>query len=77
MGSNATATSAYQNEQQITEYEPDMSEITIVHRPIITRYRADISKEVLDNIPMFDGKQGELNQFLSTIELYSTMYRIC
>ena len=26
---------------------------------------------------MFDGKQGELNQFLSTIELYSTMYRIC
>ena len=26
---------------------------------------------------MFNSKQGELNQFLSTIELYSTMYRIC
>ena len=25
---------------------------------------------------MFDSKQGELNQFLSTIESYSTMYRI-
>ena len=54
-----------------------MSEITTVHRPTITRYRADIPKEVLDNIPTFDGKQGELNQFLSTIESYSTMYRIC
>ena len=53
-----------------------MSEITTVHRPIITRYGADIPKEVLDNIPMFNSKQGELNQFLSTIESYSTMYRI-
>ena len=26
---------------------------------------------------MFNGKRGELNQFLSTIESYSTMYRIC
>ena len=26
---------------------------------------------------MFDGKQGELNQFLSTIESYSTMYKKC
>ena len=32
---------------------------------------------MLDNIPTFNGKPGELNQFLSTIELYSTMYRIC
>ena len=31
----------------------------------------------MDNIPTFDGKPGELNQFLSTIESYSTMYRIC
>ena len=77
MGSNATATSAYQKEQQITDYEPNMSEITTVHRPIVTQYRADIPKEVLDNIPTFNGKQGELNQFLSTIESYSTMYRIC
>ena len=36
----------------------------------------DIRKEVLDNIPTFDRKPGELNQFLSTIESYSTMYRI-
>ena len=42
---------------------------------MITRYGADIPKEVLDNIPTFDGKP-ELNQFLSTIESYSTMYRI-
>ena len=54
-----------------------MSEITTVHRPIIIRYGADIPREVLDNISMFNGKQGELNQFLSTIESYSTMYRIC
>ena len=46
-------------------------------RTTITWYGADIPKEVLDNIPTFDGKPGELNQFLSTIESYSTMYRIC
>ena len=34
--SNATATSAYQKEQQNTDYEPNMLEITTVHRPIIT-----------------------------------------
>ena len=76
MGSNTTAISAYQKEQQITDYEPNVSEITTIHRPIVTQYGADIPKEVLDNIPTFNGKQGELNQFLSTIESYSTMYRI-
>ena len=71
-------TSTYhQKEQQITEYEPSISEIATVPRPIITQYGADIPKEVLDNIPTFDRKLGELNQFLSTIESYSTMYRIC
>ena len=35
---------------------------------MITWYGADIPKEVLDNITMFDGKPRELNQFLSTIE---------
>ena len=44
---------------------------------MIAQYGADIPKEVLDNIPTFDGKPGELNQFLSTIESYSTMYIIC
>ena len=77
MGSNTTGTSTYQKEQQITDYEPTVLEITTVPRPTVTRYRADVPKEVLDNVPMFDGKPGELNQFLSTIELYSTMYRIC
>ena len=43
---------------------------------MITQYGADIPKEVLNNIPTFDRKPGELNQFLSTIESYSTMYRI-
>ena len=33
-------------------------------------------KKVLDNIPTFERKPGELNQFLSTIESYSTRYRI-
>ena len=35
------------------------------------------TQEVLDNIPTFDRKLGELNQFLGAIESYSTMYRIC
>ena len=50
---------------------------TIIQRPPTTKYRADIAKEVLDNIPVFDGKQGELSQNLSSIELYSMMYRVC
>ena len=50
-----------------------ISEITTIQRPPITRYGADIHKDILDNIPVFKGKQGELTQFLSTIESYSTM----
>ena len=76
MGYNTTGTSTYTKEPQITEYEPNISEITTVPRTTITWYRVEISKEVLKNIPTFDGKPGELNQFLSTIESYSTMYRI-
>ena len=70
-------TSTYQKEQQITDYEPNMSEIATVPRSMISRYGTDVPKEVLYNIPTFNGKLGELNQFLSTIESYSTMYRIC
>ena len=77
MGYNTTGTSTYQKELQITEYKPNVSEIATVPRTMITWYGADVPKEVLDNIPTFDGKPGELNQFLSTIESYSTMYRIC
>ena len=77
MGYNTMGTSTYhQKEQQITEYKPNVSEIATVPRPMITWYGADIPKEVLDNIPTFDGKVGELNQFVSTIESYSTMYKI-
>ena len=76
MGYKTMATSTYHKEPQITEYKPYISEIATVPRTMITRYGADVPKEVLDNIPTFDGKPGELNQFLSTIELYSTMYRI-
>ena len=74
---NTIGTSTYTKEPRITEYEPNVSEITTVPRNTITWYGADIPKEVLDNIPTFDRKPGELNQFLSTIESYSTMYRIC
>ena len=77
MGYNTTGTSTYTKEPRITEYEPNVSEIATAPKTTITWYRADIPKEVLDNIPTLDGKPGELNQFLSTIESYSTMYRIC
>ena len=77
MGYNTCGTSTYTKEPQITEYEPNVSEITTVPKTTITRYRADIPKEVLNNIPTFNGKPGELIQFLSTTESYSTMYRIC
>ena len=76
MGYNMTGTSTYTKEPRITEYEPNVSKIATVPRTTITQYRADIPKEVLNNIPTFDGKPGELNQFLSTIESYSTMHRI-
>ena len=77
MGYNTMEISTYTKEPRITKYEPHISEIATVPRTTITWYRADIPKEVLDNIPTFNGKPGELNQFLSTIESYSTMYRIC
>ena len=76
MGYNTMGTSTCTKEPRITEYKPNVSEIATVPKTTITRYGADIPKEVLDNVPTFDGKQGELNQFLSTIESYSTMYRI-
>ena len=77
MGYNTTGTSTYTKEPQITEYKSNIVEIATVPTTMITWYEVDIPKEVLDNIPMFNGKPGELNQFLSTIESYSTMYRIC
>ena len=77
MGYNTMGTSTYTKELQITKYEPNISEIATVPRTMIIWYGVDIPKEVLNNIPTFNRKPGELNQFLSTIELYSSMYRIC
>ena len=77
MGYSTTGKSTYQKEQQITDYEPNVLEIATVSRLMITQYGADVPKEVPDNIPTFNRKPGELNQFLSIIESYSTMYRIC
>ena len=73
--SNATKTSTNQR-QQLNNYESNISKLPIMRRPPVTRYGADIPKEVLDNIPPFDGKQGELSEFLNTIKSYMTMYRV-
>ena len=75
--SNITKTSTCQEQQQITNYKPSILEKPTIQRPPITQYEADIPKEALDNIPAFKGKQGELSQFLNTIESYSMMYRVC
>ena len=56
MGYNTMGTSTYTKEPRITEYEPNISEIATVPKTTITQYGADIPKEVLDNIPTFDGK---------------------
>ena len=37
---------------------------------------SDLTKEILDNIPMFDGKPSELNQFINTIETVANIYNI-
>ena len=51
MGYNTMGTSTYTKEPQITKYEPNISEIATAPKTTITQYRADIPKEVLDNIP--------------------------
>ena len=37
---------------------------------------ATLSKQMIENIPRFDGKQGNVNQFISQIESYSKLYSI-
>ena len=49
---------------------------TTIQRPLLIRHGADTTKDILDNIPVLDSRQGELSQFLSTFESYSTMYRV-
>ena len=53
MGYNTMGTSMYTKEPQITEYKPNVSEITTVPKTMITQYGADIPKEVLNNIPTY------------------------
>ena len=36
----------------------------------------NVPREIIENIPMFDKKPEELNQFLSMINSYATMYSI-
>ena len=37
---------------------------------------SDLTKEILDNVPIFDGKSSELNQFINTIESVTNIYNI-
>ena len=37
---------------------------------------AILSKQMLENIPRFDGKQGNVDQFISQIEAYSKLYSV-
>ena len=37
---------------------------------------SDLTKEILDNVPIFDGKTSELNQFINTIESVTNIYNI-
>ena len=46
-----------------------------LHRLTQGRHNSDISKEMVDNILVSNGKAGELNQFLCTIESFSKLYR--
>ena len=55
MGYNTTGASTYPKVPQITEYEPNVSEIPTVPRTMIMQYGVDVPKEVLNNIPTFDG----------------------
>ena len=74
MGYNTMGASTYQKDQQITEYEPNVSEITMVSRPIVTRYRADVPKEVLDNIPTFCHCVKEVYRVVHDFYLYFGRY---
>ena len=46
-------------------------------RPHKTNYKpSDLTKEIIDNVPIFDGKTSELNQFINTIESVTNIYNI-
>ena len=37
----------------------------------------DIPREILETIPVFNGKPHELNQFLSTVDSFTRLYGLC
>ena len=41
-----------------------------------TQSNPEFSKEIIDNVPIFEGKESELNQFVNTIESFANLYRI-
>ena len=41
-----------------------------------TQSNPELSKEIVDNVPIFEGKASELNQFINTIESFTNLYRI-
>ena len=48
---------------------------SVLHRLTQGIHNSETSKEMVDNVPIFDGKPGELNQFLSTVESFSKLYK--
>ena len=46
-------------------------------RPHKPNYKpSDLTKEIIDNVPIFDGKTSKLNQFINTIESVARIYNI-
>ena len=37
---------------------------------------SELTKEIIDNVPIFDGKTNKLNQFINTIESITNLYQI-
>ena len=46
-------------------------------KPRRPRYSpSDLTKEIIDNVPIFDGKTNKLNQFINTIKSVASLYHI-
>ena len=46
-----------------------------LHR--LNQGNSDVSKEMIDNVMVFDGEVNELNQFMNTIKSFLKLYKIC
>ena len=51
--------------------------LTDPYRQVLGCNNANMSRQMIENVPTFNGKQGELMQSLSTIKLYSKLYGAC